>query len=352
MDTLQRDFHHPFRPYEIQVELMNAIYDCIAQGKIGIFESPTGTGKSLSLICSSLTWLRNAQEETLHNQTAVQESDEPSWVIEHARTQKRDSVIEQMVELEAKLRRIRAKERNQKQGCEKGWKPKIKRVRLEETESRSKLDDEANYELGEYESDNEDELAKTMPSQNSGLSSTSLQLMEKLGLVFGNPPEDNDSSPSDELKIYFCSRTHSQLTQFVQEIRRVDFPPASWAAKMDTPPCNGVDRQVVKHVSLGSRKNLCINPKVNRLSSAAAVNERCLELQQHDTPTEHRCLFIPNHENESLVNNFRDHAIAKIRDIEDLGALGEKIGICPYYASRATIQPAEVERSTNTISMQ
>ena len=42
METSTRDFHHPYKPYDIQIQLMNAIYDCIAEGKVGIFESPTG----------------------------------------------------------------------------------------------------------------------------------------------------------------------------------------------------------------------------------------------------------------------------------------------------------------------
>ena len=35
-------FHHPFEPYSIQKQLMTALYQCIEDGKIGIFESPTG----------------------------------------------------------------------------------------------------------------------------------------------------------------------------------------------------------------------------------------------------------------------------------------------------------------------
>lgn len=38
----QRDFHHPYTPYKIQIDFMNALYETIDQGKIGIFESPTG----------------------------------------------------------------------------------------------------------------------------------------------------------------------------------------------------------------------------------------------------------------------------------------------------------------------
>jgi len=38
----EKDFHHPYTPYPIQVEFMNAVYTTIEDGCIGIFESPTG----------------------------------------------------------------------------------------------------------------------------------------------------------------------------------------------------------------------------------------------------------------------------------------------------------------------
>jgi chromosome transmission fidelity protein 1 len=38
----EKDFNFPFTPYPIQKELMAAIYRCIDEGKVGIFESPTG----------------------------------------------------------------------------------------------------------------------------------------------------------------------------------------------------------------------------------------------------------------------------------------------------------------------
>ena len=98
----------------------------------------------------------------------------------------------------------------------------------------------------------------------------------------------------------------------------------------------------IKHLSLGSRKNLCINPRVLKLTHPIAINERCLDLQQSKTSEAAKCSFLPTKENEPLVHSFRDHALARIRDIEELGSLGKKIGICPYYASRAVISPSEV----------
>ena len=55
----KRDFRHPYTPYAIQLDFMQKLYETLDAGKIGIFESPTGTGKSLSLICGSLAWLRD-----------------------------------------------------------------------------------------------------------------------------------------------------------------------------------------------------------------------------------------------------------------------------------------------------
>lgn len=40
--AMQRNFHHPYEPYDIQKQFMTALYDCVEQGKVGIFESPTG----------------------------------------------------------------------------------------------------------------------------------------------------------------------------------------------------------------------------------------------------------------------------------------------------------------------
>ena len=150
--------------------------------------------------------------------------------------------------------------------------------------------------------------------------------------------QDKDSN-LEETKIIFCSRTHSQLSQFVNELRKVK-PPSSVALEHE----DGADKiqEVIKHLSLGSRKNLCINPKVSRLRSALAINERCLELQKPGTLQEHKCTFLPSKENQTQVENFRDHSLAQIRDIEDLAGVGQSLGVCPYYASRAAINQSEI----------
>ena len=41
--TPPQEFPFPFTPYDIQTQLMSKIYEALELGKIGIFESPTGT---------------------------------------------------------------------------------------------------------------------------------------------------------------------------------------------------------------------------------------------------------------------------------------------------------------------
>lgn len=55
-------FPFPFKPYSIQDQFMRALYSVLENRKIGIFESPTGTGKTLSLMCSALKWLSDHDE--------------------------------------------------------------------------------------------------------------------------------------------------------------------------------------------------------------------------------------------------------------------------------------------------
>lgn len=67
------------------------------------------------------------------------------------------------------------------------------------------------------------------------------------GVCLSSSDEEKDDGFNDEgeeeaaLKIYFCSRTHSQLSQFVKELRKTVFA------------------SQLKVVCLGSRKSLCIN---------------------------------------------------------------------------------------------
>lgn len=92
-----------------------------------------------------------------------------------------------------------------------------------------------------------------------------------------------------------------------------------------------------------------MNPKVSYLASSNAINERCLDLQRPNVSKDKRCDFLLNPTNPNLstsdrqrLQDFTDRTLATVQDIEDIAALGRKKKICPYYATRAAIGPAEI----------
>ena len=66
------DVHFPFKPYSCQIEFMNRVMEALNEGKNALLESPTGTGKTLSLLCATLAWVRHQRE--LEAQSAVENS--------------------------------------------------------------------------------------------------------------------------------------------------------------------------------------------------------------------------------------------------------------------------------------
>ncbi|MCJ1388968.1 ATP-dependent DNA helicase chl1 [Xylographa bjoerkii] len=315
MDTTTiKDFHHPFEPYDIQLEFMNALDQQVR--------------------------VHDALEEGDDN------DEEPAWVIAHKKEERLAVAGRRQQDLEGRLSKIRAKERQQKQHYEDGESYR-KRIKLNPNgHTSTTVDEEASYLLDDYDSDEETTKPQSNADQNGvgGMSAKSFDLLNKLGMIVKPMNEAEDLQAIDEPKIFYCSRTHSQLTQFADEVRRVKIPFVLQGMTGSEGPKSGTAEQLaeIKYLSLGSRKNLCINSKVARLENPTMINERCLELQKPGTSQDDKCPFIPNKEKETLVNSFRDHTLAKVRDIEDMGKLGKKVGICPYYASRAGIKSSEL----------
>lgn len=269
-------------------------------------------------------------------------------MVQHSREEKKNQVIQKRAELEAKLEKIRQHERKVRDRQENG--PPLTKKRKSDDDSGKDVDivDEEQFALDDYESDDERTkgLKANIGDADLGLSKETQALMQKLGYGLSALPKPEDLEAEDELKIYFCSRTHSQLSQFVNELKRIDLPAAIPAVQEEIKKKDKLHEEL-KHLSLGARKNLCINSKVSSLKSTTAINERCLELQDAKTPKEKKCPFVPNKENEGTVLDFQHHALAKIRDIEDLGSLGKKLGVCPYYATRPAVKPSEVRAIPN-----
>ncbi|CAI9281220.1 unnamed protein product [Lactuca saligna] len=347
-ETVQKFGAFPFKPYSIQIDFMNALYDSLDKGGIAMLESPTGTGKTLSIICSALQWLVDRKQrknnessvDTHLNGTTGDHSgpdDEPDWI--------------KNIEAESPKKKVKLKKRHgfrskksDKTGLEETFNDLFNHFReieadynvygREHNNSTVKSDgeklDDKEFLVEEYES--EDEKSALSKRKNGACCGSSSSDSEKEG------NESSDEEEEADFKIYFCSRTHSQLSQFVKELRKTAFA------------------SDLKVACLGSRKNFCINEEVLKLGNSTLINERCLDLQKNKktlvsrkkevggkvrkTKASSGCPMLSKHKlQKQFKNKMNDQGPL---DIEDLVRLGGNLGTCPYYGSRSMVPSADL----------
>ncbi|XP_044256116.1 regulator of telomere elongation helicase 1 homolog [Tribolium madens] len=203
----------PYTPYDIQVNYMEKVLECLQDRQNGVLESPTGTGKTLSLLCASLAWL------------------------------------------EVKKAQVQAH-------------------RLVTNDSTDFL--------------------KELNTAAGGQSTRSF---------LGMPT------------IIYASRTHSQLSQAMQELKRTNY-------------------NHMKATVLGSREQMCVHQEVLKEKSNAMKVHLCrLKLRERS------CHFYNNVDRKK-----EDPAISQLSivDIEDLVKLGQSHKFCPYYMAKELKQNADI----------
>ncbi|XP_061197971.1 regulator of telomere elongation helicase 1-like [Saccostrea echinata] len=218
----------PFEPYPCQVTYMEKVIECLQKNVNGILESPTGTGKTLCLLCSSLAWLQDKKAQ----------------------------------------------------------------VELNRQANISSL-------MGDNGS-----------LQNNQIEALKKSLESSTGMTWGG-------SEFAVPKIIYASRTHSQLTQAVQELKRSAY-------------------NMVKVSVIGSREQLCIHEHVRKEMSNAAKVHMCR------AKVAGRTCFYFNHFEEIKRNSDPRQLVGDVVDIEDMVRFGEKQRVCPYYIAKELKNDADI----------
>uniref|UniRef100_A0A8D0CJB8 ATP-dependent DNA helicase DDX11 n=1 Tax=Scleropages formosus TaxID=113540 RepID=A0A8D0CJB8_SCLFO len=254
-------FPFPFEPYTIQKEFMEALYRTLEDSKIGIFESPTGTGKSLSLICGALTWLQDFEERKKQEAARLLEN-RADTVAEHPAEKKLTPGQDGSSSSEPDWITAFVQKKAERDLVDKLKEEEIKRKRREERLELIRQNVQLKYALKRKVPSRQSQKDFSIKEQGAGLEDGEEELL------VAEYESDDDTKPKNRwvscrMGIYYCSRTHSQLAQFVHEVQKSPFA------------------ENISLVSLGSRQNLCINEEVRRLGSVQLINDRCMEMQKN-----------------------------------------------------------------------
>ncbi|XP_072635806.1 Fanconi anemia group J protein isoform X3 [Canis lupus baileyi] len=346
----------PYKAYPSQLAMMNSIVRGLNSKQHCLLESPTGSGKSLALLCSTLAWQQSVSgklvDESLSktevssscccachsknftnidlNQGTSHHFNSPSTPpSERYDTSSTCQDSPEKTTLAAKL--SAKKQASIKRDENDDFQVEKKRIRpLETTQQIRKrhcFEKEVHHVDAKVASGKTTKLNSPLEKINSfspqnppgHCSRCCCSTKQGSNQDSSNTTKKDHGGKSKIPKIYFGTRTHKQIAQITRELRRTAY--------------SGVPMTI-----LSSRDHTCVHPEVvgnfNR-------NEKCMELL--DGKNGKSCYFyhgVHKISNQHTLQTLQ--GMCKAWDIEELVSLGKKLKACPYYTARELIEDAHI----------
>ncbi|KFO99724.1 Fanconi anemia group J protein, partial [Calypte anna] len=358
----------PCKAYPSQLAMMNAIVKGLNNRQHCLLESPTGSGKSLALLCSALSWQQSLYEKSLLTSSCEKEDRKPEAPSQcgcrcHSKSSEAAASVNhgasssfnnsetgtsikpgspltnsECKENETLASKLSAKKRLSVHDSENDdFQVDRKRIRPLETEQqvRKRHCLSKGVQLVDalevyHQRKNGDLIVHSEKSlKNTAFSpQTSSGPCTECSCSSGKGSDKETSSTKkkeneDHLfipKIFFGTRTHKQISQITRELKRTAF-------------------STVPMTILSSRDYTCIHPVVS--SGGSNRNEMCVELLEGKHGKS--CVYYHGVHKLSEHHALQSaHRMYQAWDIEDLVSLGKKLRACPYFAARELMVGADI----------
>uniref|UniRef100_A0A7N9AUS7 DNA 5'-3' helicase n=1 Tax=Mastacembelus armatus TaxID=205130 RepID=A0A7N9AUS7_9TELE len=272
--------HFPCKAYPSQLSMMNSIIRGLNHGQHCLLESPTGSGKSLALLCSALGWQQAQLGKSALTETNEKKESQP----------KKSSLASRLSE---KLQSCLSSDC----GKDDDFQPDRKRIRPAET--KVVIDAFIYFYFS---------IQPPQPCSRCSCDSAKESV------------KDRDTDGKKEIpKIFFGTRTHKQITQIAHELKRTVY-------------------SNVPMTILSSRDHTCVNTEV---VSHFNRNERCKDLLEAKDGKSCRYYHgVQKMRDQYTLQQV--HGLREAWDVEDLVTLGKRLRSCSYYAARELMQGASI----------